>query len=348
MPVAFFHKPGDVALDNTCGGTGVVNDLATVHKGDTKPCRVTVTNLSANTAHVSVRVGAPNKLPILNYSPASKSGNGFVWNGTLSPALPPDVQTLYNPDVVFGGFFDISVFGDDYSIPGFTDESYFNFAPNAPVGFGDEVYDTVGVVSNGYLVLGGATTADVQYVPQDMPDASPPNNVLAPFWTDLNPDDGGKFYYASFGDTDPNAPPACYSAFEWKDYPVWSSSHNGANGTETFEIWMLSADCAAYFGAQASSIALDYGAIEVPGGSTPFNVGAENRLGTSAAALGLNTMPDSGGYVVIVGESSPGGSATLHYDVLGKKVGRFNVTASMTSDVTQGKAKSLVKVKVIH
>jgi subtilisin family serine protease len=349
LPVAFFHKPGDVTLNNTCGNTGVVNDTATVSKGDTKPCRVTVTNLTSATAHVSVTVQAPKNggITVQNYAPADKQGNGFTWGGTLNPSLPPPVEALVAPDSLFGGWFDLSAFGSTFAIPGFTDESFLNFSPNAPVAFGDETYDTVGVVSNGYLVLGGATPADVQYLPQNMPDAAPPNNVLAPFWTDLNPDDGGTFFYASFDDTDPNAPTSCYHLFEWQNYPVWSSGHNGANGKESFEIWMLSADCAEYFGATNNSIAFDYNHIQVPGASTPFNVGAENRLGTSAQDVGLNTMPNRNGYVVVVGNSTPGGTAKLKYDVLGTQVGAFNVSASMTSDVTQGTARSLVKVTVV-
>ena len=33
--------------------------------------------------------------------------------------------------------------------------------------------------------------SDVQFVPQKMPDPAAPNNVLAPFWTDLNGTHGG-------------------------------------------------------------------------------------------------------------------------------------------------------------
>ena len=46
------------------------------------------------------------------------------------------------------------------------------------------------MTSDGYLVAGGGEAADVEFVPQDMPDPAAPNNVLAPFWTDLNGDPG--------------------------------------------------------------------------------------------------------------------------------------------------------------
>jgi len=48
-----------------------------------------------------------------------------------------------------------------------------------------------------------------------------------------------------------------------------------------------------------------------------------------------------------VGSSTPGGSEKIKYDVLGQNVGKYNLTASMTSDVTQGTATTLTKVKVV-
>jgi len=347
MPVAFFHEPADVTLDNSCGGTGVVADKATMHVGETKDCRVTVTNNKADEAHVSVKVAAPNngKLVVQNYSDGDQNGNGFLWNGTLSPQLPPEVEGLAEGDTLFGGFFDLDglVAGDT----SFTDESFANLGLPSEVGFGDERYDTVGIVSDGYLVLGGASASDVNCcnIP-DMPDPTEPNGVLAPFWTDLNPEDGGEFFAASFDDSDPNAPANCYYLFEWKAYPVFSTGHDGSAGVETFEIWMLSADCAEYFDAVHNSIAFDYGPIATPGGGTPFNVGVENRLGTSGADIGPNVMPNPDGYVVVVTDSTPGGSETITYQVHANAKGTFIVDASMTSDVTQGTAHSLVKVKV--
>ena len=53
--------------------------------------------------------------------------------------------------------------------------------------YGGEPYTRVGVVSNGYLVIGGGTGADVDFAPQTFPNPARPNNVIAPFWTDLNP-----------------------------------------------------------------------------------------------------------------------------------------------------------------
>ena len=70
------------------------------------------------------------------------------------------------------------------------DETIANF--NVPAfTFAGQSYSRIGVVSNGYVVVGGGTSADVQFLNQDFPDADRPNNVLAPFWTDLDLAKGG-------------------------------------------------------------------------------------------------------------------------------------------------------------
>ena len=65
------------------------------------------------------------------------------------------------------------------------DEQILNFNTPSFV-YGQTAYTRLGVTSNGYLVVGGGTGADIDPVPQTFPDPAPPNNVLAPFWTDLD------------------------------------------------------------------------------------------------------------------------------------------------------------------
>ena len=65
------------------------------------------------------------------------------------------------------------------------DESIANFNTPAFL-WGDETYTSIGVTSNGYVVVGGGVAADVEFVPQTMPDVARPNNVIAPWWTDID------------------------------------------------------------------------------------------------------------------------------------------------------------------
>ena len=66
------------------------------------------------------------------------------------------------------------------------DEEIINF--NAPAySYNGKAYTAVGVDSNGYVLAGTGTSEDNECcnLPPG-PNAAPPNNMLAPFWTDLD------------------------------------------------------------------------------------------------------------------------------------------------------------------
>ena len=88
-----------------------------------------------------------------------------------------------------GGYLPLSAFGIA-PIAGVGDDTITNF--NVPTFYyGGEPYTRVGVVSNGYLVLGGGDSGDIVFRPQHFPNPNRPNNVLALWWTDLNPSASG-------------------------------------------------------------------------------------------------------------------------------------------------------------
>jgi hypothetical protein len=88
-----------------------------------------------------------------------------------------------------GGYPPLSAFGI-LPIAGVGDETITKF--NVPAfSYAGQSWTRLGVVSNGYLVVGGGTNADVASANSSLPSASAPANMLAPFWTDLNPDLGG-------------------------------------------------------------------------------------------------------------------------------------------------------------
>ena len=57
--------------------------------------------------------------------------------------------------------------------------------------FYGESYESVGIGSNGYLIFGGSTSA---FANASMPTSAAPNNIIAPFWDDLNPAAAGTIY----------------------------------------------------------------------------------------------------------------------------------------------------------
>ena len=79
------------------------------------------------------------------------------------------------------------------------DDTITNF--NVPTFYyGGEPYTRIGVVSNGYVVIGGGDGTDLVFTPQTFPNAARPNNVLALLWSDLNPAAAGQVRIAVLTD----------------------------------------------------------------------------------------------------------------------------------------------------
>jgi hypothetical protein len=193
---------------------------------------------------------------------------------TLANALTIDVVDATGGSP--GGYLPLSLFGLA-PVTGFDDEDIINFVVT-PFEYAGETWDEVGAVSNGYLVVGGGDGGDVDYINQSFPDTTSPNNVLAPFWTDLNPGAGGAFrigYLTNGVDTwlvsDWEAVPN-YGDGEPNSFQVWI----GVNGVE--DVWFT------------------YGAIS-DGDGGYLTIGAEDKTGT----VGFNYYFDGTGTPVTSG-----------------------------------------------
>jgi subtilisin family serine protease len=325
MPVAFNKGPGQITLVNSC-------DSTTIAAGTETGCDVTVQNLSSSSAHVSVKVKGPKsrRLVINDWSAGNKKGNGFIWNGQLSPSLPPEILALVTPDGgPGGGYLPLSAFG----IPpeaGYGDETIGNYSGFGTFSYGHELYDTVAVDSNGYVVVGGGDAEDNNCCAPSMPSPSRPNNVIAPYWTDLDPSSGGAIYVGILGDGVNE-----WFVADWEDVPVFGQPTE----TRSFQVWLQLGD------TTMEGIWMEHGETG-PGAIDGLVVGAENRDGSDAAALPFDTPPTLLGYQVVTGSPTPGGSMTISYDAFGRNAGTYNILSTMVSDATQGTATDLLKITV--
>lgn len=321
LPVTFNKTQGSVTLAHSCAPTTVPRNTVT-------HCSVTAQNLSPADAQVSLSVSAPSKLKIQNVSaPGVPSGNGFGWNGTLAGSEAPTIDAIEPGETPTGGYFPLTPFVGP--IGGMGDESIVNFNLTRQYTYGTEPYSRIGLTSNGYAVVGGGTGQDIEFDPQTLPDPARPNNVLAPFWTDLDFSAGGTLRFATLcvGGVAP-----CWHVAEWENVPTFSNNAT----TNSFQIWI---------GANGEDD-ISY-AFDTVGGPDPvgLTVGAENRDGSSGKNLGAT--PASGSqYVIQTSPPTPGGSVTITYDALSKNKGTYNITAVMTADTMNGQTVEIVKVTV--
>lgn len=120
---------------------------------------------------------------------------------TVAQVLKPGWQATYPTGFEYewsdsnqtGGptfnWVDISSVGTALSL---TDDSFSQVTLPFSFSFYGEEKNTVKISSNGYLSFGSNGTT---YTNTALPNSSVPNDLIAPFWDDLNPSAGGSIYY---------------------------------------------------------------------------------------------------------------------------------------------------------
>ncbi len=136
-------------------------------------------------------------------------------------------------------------------------------SPAIPLGFDFPFYGTffnsIRVCSNGFLSFTSSSTA---YSNQPLPNSGAPENLVAPFWDDLNPGGATHIYFQSFGD---------WAVVEWTGMPAYSGG-----GTYTFQ---------AILGATG---AVTYQYLSMGGPVNSATVGIQNAAKTVGLQVAFN------------------------------------------------------------
>ncbi len=326
FPITIVKRQGPVTLTKTC-------DPAELPKGAITDCVITMTNTSFEDAAVRLRDRIPQELEVQTVSGATGK-RVLSFEGNLAAAEPPNVNADVLPFVSPAGYLPLSLFG--VGAIAASDESLTNFVIPAFL-YASESYDTIGVVSNGYVVVGGGDGNDIDFENTNFPDALRPNNVLAPCWTDMDPSAGGAIRIAVLTDGVSD-----WTVVEWDQVRNFSQL-----STNTCQVWI---------GAEANDIGQDitftYGAISNGDGGF-MTVGAENRFGNRGEAVFFNgtgsaPAPSTTGYEVIVlsEPGAPGETHTVTFTAKGVKHGEWKNCAEMESNFTFGTTIACVEGEV--
>jgi hypothetical protein len=314
IPVTIVRSEPAVTLAHECAPT----DIA---RRETSNCTVTLQNNATDAAPVSMTATLSSRVRVDPDSVigAELVGNQVQFSAELEGRTPPDVAIAEGATPA--GYLPLSAFGFA-PISGVGDETIANFDVD-PFTYGGETYTRIGVVSNGYVVVGGGTGADVDFINQALPDATPPNNVLAPFWTDLNPSDGGAVRVGALTDGVDT-----WIVVDWAAVPNFSDSA----ATNTFQVWIPVENT-------PGPIGFAYGAVTNGDGGF-LTVGAENadgNRGANAYVDGFGTAPVAGSELVVAstaGEPAP--PTNISFDVVGRTPGAWSSRAEVQSPVIAG------------
>ena len=318
IPITFIRKDPAVSLAKSCSP-------ATVPQGANTNCTITAINNDFATATVNISDQLPAGLTLVPGSVRGglPSGNGVTAFSTLAGAQPPDVAI--GPGPTPAGYVPLSQFGIA-PISGVGDETITNFSVPAFT-YAGETYTRIGIVSNGYAVVGGGTGADVQFNNQSLPNPTAPNNVLAPFWTDMDPGTAGALRIGLLGDSTNN-----WIVLEWEGVREYSSAAN----LHSFQIWIgINGNTPV-----GQDISFAFGPNKGNGDGGLATVGAENKFGNRGANYyynGTGTLPVNGTQLVVTATPAvPGEKAVISYAAQADQMGDWVNYAQLTSDLFQG------------
>jgi hypothetical protein len=314
IPVAWVPQQAGVTLTQSC-------DPNPIERRSTTACTIQAVNEGAEDAHVDLYTEVANRLRI-----TGSDGNATVTSnrtaervGVTLAGRRPGVPAVAPGSLA--GYLPLDAFGVAPVAVG--DEQIVNF--NVPAfEFAGESYSRIGVDSNGYLIVGGGVNEDNNCcnLPTG-PDPARPNNVLAPFWTDL----------------DGTGAPGIFATTLTDGVGTWLVIEHrvnifGTNDLQAFQTWI------GIDGVEDITYAYDPGNLPTSGGQD-FLVGAENELGEGDMEAVLPTED----LRVTSTDASAGDVLSYTLFVRGQNEGPAAVTTTMSADTVAG--LTVVKTDVL-
>ncbi len=287
LPVAFVPRQGSVSLSQSCDATALT-------LGDTATCTVSATNNSFDAQDVTLSTSVNRNLLLV--------GGAASTSATLTGAQL-GVPSMGAGSTPVGGYWDLFDFGIGATPIG--DETVTNF--NVPTfTYNGQPATRVGIDSNGYLVVGGATSADNECCTLPA-GASPsaPNNILAPFWTDLDGTGATGLRVATLTD----------GVSTWL-IVQWEVNVYGTSDLRSFQAWIGLGD--------TQDVSFGYAAPQTDPGQ-PYLVGAENAAG----AGDVQQLLPADDIVITSTDPTPGGTVSYDVTVKGVRRGDGNVHSEM-------------------
>ena len=298
FPVTIVRQQAAVLMDKVC-------EPAQLPVGGTTDCTITIENTASTPAEVVVVDQLPDRLSLIPDSVVGaqpEGNNRLVFAGSLMGATPglrlDDTVPLY-------GYLPLSAYGfTPIPPPSNADDGAYLISGLDFVYQGVQYTDAIWSV-NGTLEIGTASGLAASAANGLMPDATPPNNLLAAWWTDLDLSTGGEWYMGALSDG-----VNVYDIFEWSNLARFADP----SSTASFQIWLARGTNLAWF---------TYGGL--PGDMSDGTVGVENVDGTV-------------GYTYYYGEGAVGGvpAGDLHVDQNSGSAGETHVITFTATGASRG------------
>ena len=316
LPIAWIHTQGTVTLSQSCADDSV-------RRGRSTTCDVVATNNAFESQTVDLASRVTKQLAIVKASGARRVSPSYATlrNVVLAGARP-GVPSMA-PGSGVAGYLPLTAFGITPRAVG--DETVANYDVPA-YKFNGKSYTSIGIDTNGYLVAGGATAEDNNCC--DLPtgaDPAAPNNVLAPFWTDLDGTGAPGVYVGTLTDGTNSWLVIEYRVFAW-----------GTTTQKTFQTWI------GLNGVQDISFNYDPSNLPTQPAGQDLLYGAENEVGDGEMVAGAPTEDQ----VITSTDPAPGDTAEYRLTVRGVKKGTGVLTTRMTATGVPGVTIEQDRLKV--
>jgi subtilase family protein/fibronectin type III domain protein len=305
LPVAFVPQQTDVNLIQSCSPT-------TIRQRATSACTVAATNNSFAETTVDIATEVGRGLRVAGTDGGEQTGprSAALADVTLS-GRRPGVPSVDSGSLA--GYIPLDDFGVTPIPVG--DEQIVNFTTPA-FEYAGQTWDRVGVDSNGYLIVGGGDPDDNNCCNlPDGPDPARPNNVLAPFWTDLDGTGAAGIFAEVLTDGT-----SSWLVLEWRVNVF------GTDDLRTFQTWI------GIDGEEDITYAYDPASMPTDPDGQDFLVGAENLLGDGD----MEAVLPSGDLRVTSTDAVAGDSVSYVVFAQGRSEGPWPVTSSMNASGVPG------------
>lgn len=318
LPVAFVRKEGAVPVEQTC-----VPDTIARNTGEST-CTVSVQNDTLQDAEITAVSTLNSKLRLNSVTGATKIGTQIATAQATLAARQPDRPGIA-PGTGPAPYLPLDDFGISPIAIG--DEQAINFTVPA-FQYAGRTYTRIGIVSNGYTVAGGSSgSTDISFEPQTLPDPATPNNVLAPYWTDLDGSGAPGVFAGTLTD----------GVNDWLVIE-WRVNLYGTTDTKVFQQWI---------GLNGTEdITYTYDSANLPGDPPAgygLTVGAENNDGTAGGQI---TGPPTEDLRVTSTPGAPGGNLSYTMKIKGITAGTGTVTTGTSTPQVKGVTIEVDKITV--
>ncbi|MPZ96884.1 MAG: S8 family serine peptidase [Propionibacteriales bacterium] len=306
LPVAFIHTQGDVNLTQTC-------TPPTIDERGVSDCTVEAANNSFEEQVVDLDTFTDEELKIVDADGATVLGPHHASRHNVVLAGAEPAVPAVDPGASPAGYLPLDGFGIAPIPVG--DEEIVNF--NVPAfEYAGQTWSQLGVDSNGYLIAGGGSAEDNNCC--NLPagaDPARPNNVLAPFWSDLDGTAAPGIFIGTLTDG-------------VNDWLVVEHRVNvfGTTSLRVFQSWI------GLNGTEDVSFAYDPANLPADPNGQDFLVGAENSVGQGDMEAVLPT----GDLRVTSSDPVPGDRVTYTVTVRGQEPGVHTVRSEMEATGVSG------------